>query len=333
MGKLLFTNADWSTANGANTLVKVGGQEFRVTAAAASHLTLNEPFLGASIVPVLTDTSVTASAFALGASLTPTQAGDRLTVAGVNTAIKVAALASGAKLYINNCPLTTTTPNIASAGTALDVLGKAAANHDCPSDFIGSASIVYRRSDDPNNQNMYKTSADTPATQYIKGIGRGNAKLTFNAAAKAQAAAAIAFVNGFGPIDVPIIAADATDVTVTTATQLTNIFGNDIAGTDGAKYTYFLGKAGTDATVTAGAVILLNGRRYKVKSRTGTAAKFTLTENFAGGQIRQVCSACVTAYATAGTSVTSGSKIDLGEGDRIMIGGKISEDFASVVVA
>jgi len=360
--KLLFTNADWSTNNGANTLVKVGGQEFRVTAAAASHLTLNEPFLGASIVPVLTDTSVTASAFALGASLTPTQAGDRLTVAGVNTAIKVAALASGAKLYINNCPLTTTTPNIASAGTALDVLGKAAGNHDCPSDFIGSASIVYRRSDDPNNQNMYKTSADTaaaastsviaqrgsadvyftevqqdnagtPATQYIKGIDRGNAKLTFNAAAKAQAAAAVAFVNGFGPIDVPIIAADATDVTVTTATQLTNIFGNDIAGTDGAKYTYFLGKAGTDATVTAGAVILLNGRRYKVKSRTGTAAKFTLTENFAGGQIRQVCSACVTAYTAAGTSVTSGSKIDLGEGDRIMIGGKISEDFASVVVA
>merc|ERR1712093_533484 len=88
-----------------------------------------------------------------------------------------------------------------------------------------------------------------------------------------------------------------------------------------------------DATVTAGAVILLNGRRYKVKSRTGTAAKFTLTENFAGGQIRQVCSACVTAYTTAGTSVTSGSKIDLGEGDRIMIGGKISEDFATVVVA
>merc|ERR1712072_1514632 len=215
------------------------------------------------------------------------------------------------------------TPNIASAGTALDVLVKAAANHDCPSDFIAAASIVYRRSDDPNNQNMYKTSADTaaaasmsviaqrgsadvyftevqqdnagtPATQYIKAIDRGNAKLTFNAAAKAQAAAAIAFVNGFGPIDVPIIAADATD--------------------------------------TAGAVILLNGRRYKVKSRTGTAAKFTLTENFAGGQIRQVCSACVTAYTTAGTSVTSGSKIDLGDGDRIMIGGKISEDFATVVI-
>merc|ERR1712159_616391 len=104
--KLLFTNQDWSSASfantiAANTLMKVGGQEFRVTAAAASHLTLNEPFLGASIVPVLTDTSVTASAFALGASLTPTQAGDRLTVAGVNTAIKVAALASGAKLYIN----------------------------------------------------------------------------------------------------------------------------------------------------------------------------------------------------------------------------------------
>merc|ERR1719316_2299004 len=105
--KLLFTNQDWSSASfantiAANTLMKVGGQEFRVTAAAASHITLNEPFLGASIVPVLTDTGTTVSAYALGSSLTPAQNPDRFTVAGVGTnQERIAALAAGAKIYIN----------------------------------------------------------------------------------------------------------------------------------------------------------------------------------------------------------------------------------------
>jgi len=361
--KLLFTNSDWTAAPNSvstNKLVKVGGQEFRVTGAAATHLTLNEPFLGASIVPVLTDTATTASAFALGPDVTPAQTPDQLTVAGVDTAIKAAALAGGAKIYINGCPLTTVAPNIATSGTALDVGDRAAGKHDCAGDFIGSASIIYRRSDDPNNQNMYSTSGDTgaattglligsrgsadvyftaveqdnagsSATQYVKAIDTANAKFTFNAAAKTTAAT-VAFVNGFGPIDIPTYADDVNDVTASTAAQVTNFFGSDVAANANAKFTYHLGKTGGDAGVAAGAVLLLNGRRYRVRARTGTAAKVTLNENYAGGQLRQVCASCITAYTAAGTSVTSSAKINLDDGARIVIGGFVQADFVTNVI-
>merc|ERR1719163_1008452 len=291
--KLLFTNSDWSGV-GANKLVKVGGQEFRVAAVATTHLTLNEPFLGASIVPVLTDTATTASAFTLGPAVTPAQTPDQLTVAGVDTTIKANALAGGAKIYINGCPLTTVAPNIATSGTALDVGDRAAGKHDCAGDFIGSASIIYRRSDDPNNQNMYSTSGDTgaattglligsrgsadvyftaveqdnagsSATQYVKAIDSAAGKFTFNAAAKTTAAT-VAFVNGFGPIDIPTYADDVNDVTASTAAQVTNFFGSDVAAKANAKFTYHLGKTGGDAGVAAGAVLLLNGRRYRVRA-------------------------------------------------------------------
>merc|ERR1712159_124720 len=352
----------------ANTLMKVGGQEFRVTAAAASHITLNEPFLGASIVPVLTDTGTTVSAYALGSSLSPTQNADRFTVAGVGTnQERIAALAAGAKIYINGCPLTTAAPSIAASETSFDVEGIATSAHDCPSDLVPSAQIVYRRSDDPDNQNAYITSGDTgaaasksvitvrgspdiyftsvqtdnagsSATQYIKGIDVSNGKLTFNANAAAQAAASVAFVNGFGPINLPAIAADDADVTASTATEVTNIFGATIATTDGAKFTYFIAAAaGSDQTVVSGSVLLINGRRYKVRSRGGSGAtaeaKMVLSENFAGGQLRQLCASCVTEYTQDGTSVTSSAKLNIAEGDRILVGGYVHEDFATTVVA
>merc|ERR1711975_158355 len=192
----------------------------------------------------------------------------------------------------------------------------------------------YRRSDDPDNQNAYITSGDTgaaatksvitvrgspdiyftsvqtdnagsSATQCIKGIDVSNGKLTFNANAAAQAAASVAFVNGFGPINLPAIAADAA--------------------------------AGSDQTVVSGSVLLINGRRYKVRSRGGSGAtaeaKMVLSENFAGGQLRQLCASCVTEYTQAGTSVTSSAKLNIAEGDRILVGGYVHEDFATTVVA
>merc|ERR1711871_510577 len=62
--KHLYTNNDLTTAASGgvatNTLVKVGGQEFRVVTAASNKLILDEPYLGASIQPVTVDTGVTA---------------------------------------------------------------------------------------------------------------------------------------------------------------------------------------------------------------------------------------------------------------------------------
>jgi len=162
-------------------------------------------------------------------------------------------------------------------------------------------------------------------------MGTANAKFTFNAAAKTTAAT-VAFVNGFGPIDIPTYADDVNDVTASTAAQVTNFFGSDVAANANAKFTYHLGKTGGDAGVAAGAVLLLNGRRYRVRARTGTAAKVTLNENYAGGQLRQVCASCITAYTAAGTSVTSSAKINLDDGARIVIGGFVQADFVTNVI-
>merc|ERR1711988_1956093 len=126
--KLLYTNTDLGTGSSpavsASTPLKVGGQEFGVASATDYVITLNEPFLGTSIIPVLTDTGSMA------------------------TALKAAALEM-----------------VTSAGgkvTALTIVN----NNDCHYDaFPGGTSgdVVYRRTDDPNNQNVYATSGDTAA--------------------------------------------------------------------------------------------------------------------------------------------------------------------------
>merc|ERR1711988_1487370 len=52
----------------------------------------------------------------------------------------------------------------------------------------------------------------------------------------------------------------------------------------------------------------------------------------AGGQLRQVCASCITAYTAAGTSVTSSAKINLDDGARIVIGGFVQADFVTNVI-
>merc|ERR1719313_1112348 len=187
----------------------------------------------------------------------------------------------------------------------------------------GSADVYFTAVEQDN--------AGSSATQYIKAVDTTNGKFTFNAAAKTTAAT-VAFVNGFGPIDIPTYADDATDVTASTLSQVTNFFSTDVAANANAKFTYHIGKTGTDAGVAAGTVLLLNGRRYRVRARATNAAKVTLNENYAGGQLRQVCASCVTEYTTAGTSVTSGSKINLDDGARIVIGGFVQADFVTNVI-
>jgi len=362
--KLLFTNADWTAKVAASELVKVGGQEFAVTAETANVLTLNEPYLGASIEPVLIDTGATAGGGAgltFGPAVSPAQTADQIVVGSVDNSFKVAALAGGAKLYANKCPFTSTTPNIASSGTALNILEKANGKHDCAGDFLANSVPLYRRSDNPDNQNLYKTNGDVgavstssvilkrgsskvyftevlqdnvaapnTANQYVKNVGGGgtdDGKFTFNSAAKASPAGALAFVNGFGPFAIPAVAADATDVTATTAADVAAIWTvNTVATGDKVKYPYFLGKAGTDAGVSAGKTVIISGRRYKVKSRTGTDALFTLTESFAGGQLQKICNGCITGYKTDGTGITSNAKLTLAEGSRLLIGSKGRED-------
>merc|ERR1712072_778953 len=81
--------------------------EFGVASATDYVITLNEPFLGTSIIPVLTDTGSMATALKAAALEMVTSAGGKI------TALTVGDFKNGAKLYVNGCPITSsdTTPS------------------------------------------------------------------------------------------------------------------------------------------------------------------------------------------------------------------------------
>merc|ERR1712100_597094 len=143
--KYLYTNEDISGSVAANTLVKVGGQEFMVEdysgsvtsgnyaydgaaadATTASftdpsksfRLTLSEPFLGTSIIPVLTDTGAVATSIgSTGVGGKPNTAtasfakaatsSDYLEIiAATVTTANTDSLVSGSDLFVSGCPIT-----------------------------------------------------------------------------------------------------------------------------------------------------------------------------------------------------------------------------------
>jgi len=143
------------------------------------------------------------------------------------------------------------------------------------------------------------------------------------------AAADEIFINGHGPLTVTDVTTTA--VTVSAASDAANIFTNaagdtqtDLTQTNGAYPAY---KTATMTGVAAGNILMLAGRRYKVKSQSGTKA--TLTETFAGGQLLEVCSGC--ASNTDSQTVTSSKKVDLPLYSKILVGTKTHEDFQSTV--
>merc|ERR1719331_909502 len=161
--KLLYTSIDHRTNVPVNTLVKVGGQETMFTAVQTYMVSLHDPFLGTSVIPILTDTKITGTGFSRQAAASGVDTFTFTTGgAGKVTAATIPDLANGAKLYANGCPfqsLGTKYDGTALADDAADL--KAVAGNDCPTDaFSPAALVLYRRSDDPTNQNFYKTSGD-----------------------------------------------------------------------------------------------------------------------------------------------------------------------------
>merc|ERR1712100_487183 len=201
--KYLYTNEDLSGSVAANTLVKVGGQEFMVEdysgsvtsgnyaydgaaadATTASftdpsksfRITLSEPFLGTSIIPVLTDTGAVATSIAsTGVGGKPNTAtasfakaatsSDYLEIiAATVTTANTDSLVSGSDLFVSGCPLTSMQNQfkMATDQAYLEIF-----HTECLIDFTQVDSSnpatlpIFRRSDDPSNQNVYKTTADT----------------------------------------------------------------------------------------------------------------------------------------------------------------------------
>merc|ERR1711988_1234944 len=189
---------DISGSVAANTLVKVGGQEFMVEdysgsvtsgnyaydgaaadATTASftdpsksfRLTLSEPFLGTSIIPVLTDTGAVATSIgSTGVGGKPNTAtasfakaatsSDYLEIiAATVTTANTDSLVSGSDLFVSGCPITSMQNQfkMATDQAYLEIF-----HTECLIDFTQVDNIpIFRRSDDPSNQNVYKTTADT----------------------------------------------------------------------------------------------------------------------------------------------------------------------------
>merc|ERR1711968_41690 len=189
--KYLYTNEDLSGSVAANTLVKVGGQEFMVedysgsvtsgnyaydgAAAGATtasftdpsksfRLTLSEPFLGTSIIPVLTDTGAVATSInSAGVGAAPTVGAGEYAKAATSSAnlrlIAATVTTVNTDSLVSGSPITSM-QNQFKMSTDQEYLE--IFHTECLIDFTKVDNIpIFRRSDDPSNQNVYKTTADT----------------------------------------------------------------------------------------------------------------------------------------------------------------------------
>merc|ERR1719424_1788647 len=139
------------------------------------------------------------------------------------------------------------------------------------------------------------------------------------------------FVNGQGPYQVNGAVSTA-DIIV----QAAGIQDHDFANADlasSADIAFPVYKTAIDSFITTGKILMLNGRRYKVKSSDTNliTGKATLTENFAGGQLLQMCATCITTGTTDGKGLTSTLKLNLAVGDQLLVGGYVHQDLMVTV--
>jgi hypothetical protein len=193
---------------------------------------------------------------------------------------------------------------------------------------------------------LVDTSADDVAHAVVTTAG-SEAFTTTGTGSTAMAAGDPFFVNGRGPmVASAVVNAAATSITVgNTGTGFNKFFPRAVAaiGTDEIKWPVMKVDGSGNSGVTAGAVLLLDGRRYRVRARgTGAgidgASKITLAENYAGGSLEKVCDTCV-AVSVAGSLKTwdnaavgsGGAEIDLAVGDTILQEDEIHGDKLTTV--
>jgi hypothetical protein len=250
------------------------------------------------------------------------------------------------------------TADMTATTTKLYVLN----NHQCFSDNIITSpnGYIYTRLEDYDSASLYKTSGDsatvTPTLMIKRGsttayavapvestAGSQNFVKSYTTVATAYTLAAAAgtggtlsagnriFVNGHGPATVTSAVSSTETAVVTSGGEPKDLFGNDFSG---AKFP--LTKAVTQTSIVAGNVLVLNGRRYRVKSTTTSATAgdtITLTETYAGGSLLQLCASCVTSVPVDGLHITTSKKIETSLGDKLLIGGYAHDDLAMTITA
>merc|ERR1712072_1468449 len=307
------------------------------------RLTLSEPFLGTSIIPVLTDTGAVATSIAsVGVGAAPTISG-----------------------------------NYAKAATSSDFLE--IFHTECLIDFTQVDNIpIFRRSDDPSNQNVYKTTADTAkfaASGYC--FSRGSTRVypcQYHGITDASSANAIRggssadaakgtvthagtptdysgtaathpymFIDNLGPFKVSAYTSQtAIKFDVTQMDGISKFY----TASDYAKVTLNTYQVIDDADdLPAGSILLMNGRRYKTAAAQTSGSGeggITLTETFAGSSYLELCCGCADSMADGGTNTDTGSEIqtdgnfgggfDLKRGEQLMLGSATKFDAQLSVV-
>jgi hypothetical protein len=326
-----------------------------------------------------------------------TQAAE-ISVVGVDTAIVVQHLQSNAALSVGGCSFTVSKPGktadtpaeIALHGHVLGAGGGTLGvdnNFDCnpqngqgdatngqsatgPSLFYGEfgtpGTPVYRRTDNPNNQNVYKAPVDT-ATQLDKNLmltrgssaaylvettaddvahavvsGASPAFTTTGTGSAAMTAGDVFFVNGRGPMISEDVDAAATTIEVRAAssgTGFNKFFPRAVVaiGTTDISWPVMKTDGAGNAGVTGGAVLLLDGRRYRVKDRS--SAQVTLAENYAGGSLEKVCDTCVAVSVVSSLKTwdaaavgSGGALLNLAVGDTILQQDNLQGDMLTTVM-
>jgi len=218
---------------------------------------------------------------------------------------------------------------------------------------------AYRRTDDPDNQNFYKAESDSGA-QSSEGycFTRGQAKVYPCAYADASSAVdlsanSFAYAANQAAVDLPVFLGIHGPFQVHTAGSVV------AAGTAHGKNNYedladFLVTndaavapvyaAATSATaVPDGSLLLMNGRRYKVKqtavdTSAGNAVEVTLTETYSGQHFMKLCDDCVVGTAHDGGTVTTvtvaaTATFDAQLGDFLMVGSNTEMESGGYVTA
>merc|ERR1711865_917101 len=282
-----------------------------------SYVQLNEPFLGASILPILTDTGAIATAFS--------QANNQISVDSATiTTANTDSLKSGSRLYTFNQPFSSTAAHAAGV-LLLDVaLDGSLLYFDA-----NSREAIYRRTDDPDNQNFYG-SADTgtiSADSFCTTRGSANiypcaadgVTASFSASTDNTINSNAALTTSFsgiwtgvqGPFKAIGAVANAAIVEDTGGSGINQAnFGDtvDAAGNAAVIMPVHVSRASDADNLDsnnnnkfAATTLLMNGRRYKVASDTIDASgvgagkinghKITLTETFSGQHLLKLCDA------------------------------------------
>jgi len=293
----LTTSSDLSGWTPANTMIKIGRQEFHVDSINHYQAYLSEPYLGNTVKPSKTEIGVIVS------SITDSnQDGlyDLITFSpALSSQSQVDSLVQGASVMVGGCAFRSSDWSVEIGHTTLSV----ETDHDCMPDILSAdpdGARLYRFDTLPDNQDIFVAEDDTYVSTQKLATTRGSAevyivepmldaagaqlfvggythyldtpvaaKFTVHSSNSGGSSAlqdgTPIFVNGIGPFYVGGTVASAATQLVLDATEKNDIDYLIAGDSDISGVKWPVHKVVSDTnSISEGDVLGLNGRRYKV---------------------------------------------------------------------